>query len=121
MADRNSDTPNTALNLPEGLRQVLDKAVAAIVEIAQPELVIVVGSWAEGPAMPGNDVDLLVVTDYEDRVPFYSALCDVVRAALGPRKFDLLVYRPHEWARGRRLIGFAPHEADRYGVKLHAT
>ncbi|HEY3397742.1 MAG TPA: nucleotidyltransferase domain-containing protein [Armatimonadota bacterium] len=108
----------TTLNLPEDLRQALDQAVAAIVEIAHPELVILFGSWAEGTARPDSDVDLLVVADYAERGATHAALHRVLRSILGTREFDLLLYKPQEWARSRRLIGFVPHEADRYGVKL---
>jgi hypothetical protein len=47
-----------ALNLPADLRIAPDKAVQRIVEIAQPELVILFGSWAEGKAREDSDVDL---------------------------------------------------------------
>ena len=38
------------LNLPADLREALDRAVAAIVEIAHPELITLFGSWADGTA-----------------------------------------------------------------------
>jgi uncharacterized protein len=108
----------TALNLPEDLRAALDQAVAAIVEIAHPELVILFGSWAEGTARPDSDVDLLVVADSEDRVDLHAELFQALRSILGTREFDLLLYQPEKWERARRLIGFVPREADQHGVRL---
>ncbi len=67
------------LNLPADLRDALDAAVAKIVEIAEPEVVILFGSWAEGRAAEDSDIDLLVVVDTEDRMSLFVKL----RAALG--------------------------------------
>lgn len=53
----------TALDLtPEELQQtILDKIVQRIVEVADPEKIILFGSAARGEIGPNSDVDLLVV------------------------------------------------------------
>ncbi len=106
------------VNLPPDLREALDQAVAAIVEIAHPELVILFGSWAEGTARPDSDVDLLVVADYDKRSETYGAIYDILRSALGDRDFDLILTPLDRWPRARTIIGMINYEADRYGVKL---
>jgi predicted nucleotidyltransferase len=46
------------LSLPSDLNAALREAVRAAVEIAHPQAVILFGSWAEGTATAGSDVDL---------------------------------------------------------------
>ncbi len=111
----------TALNLPEDLREALDRAVAAIVEIAHPELVILFGSWAEGTARPDSDVDLLVVADYEDRGQLAGRIRLALWPILAPREFDLIVKSPANWDQGRRLPGLIEAEADRKGRRVYAA
>ena len=109
------------LNLPEDLREALDRAVAAIVEIAHPELVILFGSWAEGTARPDSDLDLLVVADYEDRGVLAGRLRMALWPILAPHDFDLLLYSPEAWQKERRLLGFVARQAERKGRPLYAA
>ena len=109
------------LDLPDDLRASLEAAVEAIVRIAQPELVILFGSWAEGRAEEGSDVDLLVVADTEDRRGLSRRLRQAVEPLLAPCPVDIIVTPAADWPRARRLRGFVSHEADRYGVRLHAS
>lgn len=46
---------------PTVKRPVLDEIVRRIVEVAQPEKIILFGSAARGESGPGSDVDLLVI------------------------------------------------------------
>ena len=107
------------LNLPADLREALEAAVQAIVEAADPEAVILFGSFAEGTADEESDVDLLVVAETEDRYRLAMRLVDVARQLLRPRGLDLLVMLSSEWPRARTLRGFVGWEADQYGVKLY--
>ena len=111
----------TALNLPEDQRRSLDRTVAAIVETAHPELVILFGAGAEGTAREDSDVDLLVVADHENRTELTADLYDALMPILLPRSLDVLVYTPESWARGRELLGFVTREADQRGVRLYAA
>jgi predicted nucleotidyltransferase len=107
------------LNLPPDLKEALDQAVAAIVEIAHPRLVILFGSWAEGKAREGSDVDLVVVAPTDSSLFLGVDLDRGIRPLLRPRSFDLLVYTPEEWEDSRQIIGFVGYEADNWGVRLH--
>ena len=111
----------TALNLPDDLRAALDQAVAAIVEIAHPELVILFGSWAEGTARPDSDVDLLVVAETDHPHRLTADLRKAIRPFFPKTPLDVVVltHKRWEWARGIR--GFMPRDADRRGVRLHAA
>lgn len=45
---------------------ILDNIVERIVEVAEPERIILFGSAARGDSGPNSDVDLLIVKDGED-------------------------------------------------------
>ncbi|HEY3397076.1 MAG TPA: nucleotidyltransferase domain-containing protein [Armatimonadota bacterium] len=107
------------LALPEDLKAALRQAVKVIVAQAQPQLIILFGSWAEGRARPDSDVDLLVVAEAEDRLGLAADLRDLLAPLLGPREFDLLLYPPRRWDWGRRITGLLTYEADRWGVRLY--
>ncbi|MBM3476062.1 MAG: nucleotidyltransferase domain-containing protein [Armatimonadetes bacterium] len=108
-----------APNLPDDLRIALDKAVQRIVEIAQPELVILFGSWAEGNAREDSDVDLMVVSETDDCPLLAARLREEIRPLLGDRGLDLLVMPREHWPEARRIRGMVAWEADRFGVRLH--
>ena len=46
---------------------VLDEILRRIVEVAQPERIVLFGSAARGEMSPHSDVDLLVIADVKDR------------------------------------------------------
>ena len=107
------------IQLPEDLRVALDQGVGALVQAADPRLIILFGSYAEGRANEDSDVDLVVVTETEDRWKTIGDLRSIVRPYLGDRPLDLLVYAPDRWEEVRHLRGFIPQEADLYGVRLY--
>ena len=107
------------LQLPADLQSTLDQAVEKIVEIAHPSTVILFGSYAEGRAHEGSDLDLLVVADSDSRVRLFVQLNAALKALLGGRAFDLIVVPHDHWMKMRRIRGMVSYEADRYGVKLY--
>jgi predicted nucleotidyltransferase len=109
----------TTLNLPPDLKEALDQAVAAIVEIAHPQLIILFGSWAEGTARADSDVDLLVVAETDERVRLGMALRRALRPLLGDRDFDLVITEQSDWPWARGIWGMIPAEADQHGVRLY--
>ena len=57
----------TALNPPNVSQSTLDEIVRRIVEVAEPEKVILFGSTARGDANPHSDLDFLVVKECENQ------------------------------------------------------
>ena len=106
-----------SLNLPEDLARALKDVVRTIVAIAQPELVILFGPWAEGGAH--EDRDLMVIADTERRPMLAVQLSDVVRPALRPRACGLVVIRTEDWPKYSQTPGFLMHDVDQNGVKLY--
>ena len=107
--------------VPAELRPKLDQAVRRIVEVANPQTVILFGSWAEGEQHEGSDVDLLVVAETSSWHKLSVTLRKALRPVLAPLSFDLLVYPPENWEADRRLAGFVAREADRKGVRLYES
>lgn len=107
--------------LPPDLREALDRAVAAIVEIAHPELVILFGSWAEGTARPDSDVDLLVVAETENPHDLAVAIRKAIRPFFPDTPLDIVVLTPPRWEWARGILGFMARDADQRGLRLHAA
>ncbi len=105
--------------LPPELQPKLSEAVRRIVEAANPQLVILFGSYAEGRQQEASDLDLMVVAPTESPISLAVALREVVEPVLSPLDFDLLVRTPQAWERGRHLRGFVTRQADRKGVRLY--
>ena len=77
------------------LNEVLAEIVRRIVEVADPEKIILFGSYAYGKPHKGSDIDILVITSsnlprYKRSVPIYKALADLLIP------LDILVYTPQE-------------------------
>jgi predicted nucleotidyltransferase len=108
-----------SLVLPSDLRAKLDEAVRRIVEAAQPRLVILFGSCAEGREAESSDVDLLIVADTDSRVQLGAELRQALEPVFAPDPFDLVLCTPAGWEKGRHLRGFVAREADRKGVRLY--
>ena len=109
----------TQLDLPADVAREVQAALATILEIAHPLLVILFGSYAQGRAREDSDLDLLVVVDTPEAWELRGRLRQALEELLDDRDFDLLVRTPAEWEDGRRIIGFASYQADRRGVRLY--
>ena len=75
---------------------VLDEIVRRIVEVAQPEKIILFGSAARGAMGPHSDVDLLIVKDGEKLSDLQSAIYRNLHRADSPlgEAFDVIVVTP---------------------------
>lgn len=92
--------------------------VRKIVNIADPEKVILFGSHATGHARPGSDVDLLVVTrkgesKREMAVELYRGLRG---AGVGK---DIIVVRPEDFEMYRNVVGTIIYPAAHEGRVLY--
>ena len=105
-------------SLPPEIQEKLNEAVKIIVEIANPQLVILFGSYATGCQTEESDLDLLVVADTTKRHELYVQLRRTLRPILDPLRFDLIVYQTSDWEYARHLRGFVTRDADRKGVRL---
>ncbi|MBI4637937.1 MAG: nucleotidyltransferase domain-containing protein [Candidatus Rokubacteria bacterium] len=71
----------------------------------RPELVVVFGSRARGDALAESDLDLLVVAERFEGVPFVERASRLLADLDLPFGADLLCYTPAEFARKRRERG----------------
>lgn len=79
----------------EALEGMLSEVVRRVVEVANPDKIILFGSYAYGKPHKESDLDILVVMEsdlprYKRSVPIYKALADLFVP------LDILVYTPQE-------------------------
>jgi predicted nucleotidyltransferase len=100
-------------------QEVLDEIVRRIVEVAQPEKIILFGSAARGEMKPDGDVDLLVVKPGVHRrrtaQAIYRRLFGVGQAV------DIVVVTPEDIERYRDAIGLVIEPALREGKVIYAS
>ena len=99
--------------------QAIQAMVERLVDHFDPDQIILFGSQARGTAMPGSDVDLLVImpvtgSKREKRVEMRVALHDITV----PK--DILLATPEEVLRDKDLVGTIIRPALREGRVLYA-
>lgn len=77
------------------MRYLIDKAVKVIVELYDPDEILLFGSYAKEKATLDSDIDLLIIK--ETSLPRHNRGWEVVEFLKRyPQKFDLLFYTPLE-------------------------
>lgn len=100
-------------------KEVLDEVVRRIVEIAQPDRIILFGSAARGEMGPDSDLDLLVVkSGVAHRGRLEQKLYINFLGLLVP--IEVIVLTPHDLERYRNSGGMIIGEALREGVEIYA-
>jgi len=101
-------------------RQELDLLVSRIVEIYQPEKVILFGSYANGNAHEGSDLDLLLIKKTnENPVNRAAGIRKALRDFLLP--MDILVYTPSEIEKDKTRKFTFIYEVLKSGKVLYAN
>ena len=113
-----------AVVLPERLKQALDEVVRGIVLVADPQVVFLFGSHAEGRAHGHSDLDLLVVAETDDWRGLTGLLYEVVAGVRRGRwhevpPFDVVVFTPKQWEHDKHLPGMLAFGVRRHGVVVH--
>ena len=97
--------------------EVLREVVRRIVEVVQPDKVILFGSHAYGTPTPESDVDLLVIMKTEQRSVEQAV---AIRQAVDfPFPVDLLVRTPEQVEERLRLGDFFIAEITKQGKVLY--
>ena len=106
--------------MPETIAEddMLDEIVRRIVEVADPDKIILFGSRARGEAGEESDYDILVVSPTAERfwkrtVPIYYALEGI------PASCDVLWRTPEEVEQWRGVKAHLVTRATREGVVVH--
>lgn len=101
-------------------QQELDRVVLRIVEIYQPEKVILFGSYAYGNAHEGSDLDLLLIKQTnENPLNRAAGIRKALRNFLLP--MDILVYTPAEIAKDKERKFTFIHDVLKSGKVLYAS
>ena len=102
----------------EQQRALFGEIARRIVQVCEPQKIIVFGSRARGDHRPDSDVDILVIAEsdeprYKCDGPLYTALAHL------PLNVDVLVYTPREvqdWSAVRHAL---PTTAVREGIVIY--
>ena len=98
---------------------LLDEIVRRIVEVAQPDKIILFGSAARGEMGPDSDIDLLIVKPNVHRrrlaMDLYEVLADIGQAV------DLIVATPDDIERYGQSPALVYEPALREGKVLYAA
>ena len=109
---------NTTAPQPVNVSQsVLDEIVRRIVEVAEPEKIILFGSTARGDAGPDSDVDLLIVKECAHELRLMAQIYESlhgVRVAV-----DAIVVSPGNLKRYKDTHALVYKPALREGVVLY--
>ncbi len=99
---------------------VLEEIVRRVVEVAQPEKIVLFGSAARGSMGPDSDVDLLVIK--RDVLRKRALATEIRRALRGvPEAFDILIATPEELERYGESPGLVFREALLEGKTLYVA
>ena len=109
----------TATELADITQSTLDDIVSRIVEVAQPEKIILFGSAARGEMGPHSDLDLLIIKSGAHR----GELSDrIVRALYGVNAaVDLVVATPEDIERYKDSHALVYKPAIREGLVLYES
>lgn len=104
---------------PPADQDVLDQVVRRLVDVAQPERIILFGSRARGDSSPDSDLDLVVI---EKEAPDRAAEMVRLRRALAEilLPIDVLVYSARDVEERGHWLGTPLHEALSEGRVLYA-
>lgn len=92
---------------------VLDRVIRRVVQVAQPEKIILFGSAAQGRMGPHSDLDLLVVRDGVDALDLMGEIYLNLRGV--GAAVDAIVASPDDLERYRDSHGMLIREALREG------
>ena len=103
----------------DGGASVLDEIVRRVVEVAEPERIILFGSAARRESRPDSDIDLLVVKEGAHRRKLSQA---IYRQLLGiGRSVDVVVVTPEDIERYRDAVGLVIMPAVEEGRTIYAA
>ncbi len=84
------------------VKKFVDEALPNIVRSFNPSQVIVFGSRARGGARESSDLDVIVVADSFQGVPFLERMPMLLKLARFDKHIDFLCYTEEEFRRAKR-------------------
>ena len=123
MSQVNLETPNGAVMGREAAggeaEHMLDEVVRRVVEVAQPEAIVLFGSGARGEAGLQSDLDLIVIKKDAHRRHLAQA---IYRCLIGlGQAVDIVVVTPEDVQRYRNSPGMVLEPALREGRTLYGA
>jgi uncharacterized protein len=102
-----------------GIAQILDEVVRRVVEVADPDAIVLFGSAARDGMGPHSDIDLLVIKEGAHRRQLAQA---IYRNLMGlGRAVDIVVLTPEDVQRYQHCPGMVVEPALREGKAIYGT
>ena len=98
--------------------RVIDEIIRRILEVTQPDRVILFGSAASGQMTEDSDIDLLILENVPTDVRKEWVR---IRHALGGMEypFDILIMSPERFEESKNVFGGLAYPANRYGKVIY--
>nr|WP_172596786.1 nucleotidyltransferase domain-containing protein [Clostridium butyricum] len=94
----------------------IKKIEEQIIQLYNPEKIILFGSCAKGMAKKDSDIDLCVILEYENKK---DILIDMLLKIEYERDVDFILYKPNEWKKYIKDSGTFASLIEREGVLLY--
>jgi predicted nucleotidyltransferase len=103
----------------QDITQVLDEVVRRVVEVADPDAILLFGSAARDGMGPHSDIDLLVIKAGAHRRQLAQA---IYRHLMGVgQAVDIVVLTPEDMQRYQHCLGMVVEPALREGKAIYGT
>ena len=98
--------------------RLLEEIIRRIVDVAQPERIIVFGSAAAGCMTPDSDIDLLVIERSPANIMHESVRIGNALRGLG-FPFDVIVMASEKFEERKDIFGGVAYPANKYGKLIY--
>lgn len=102
------------------VQQFVECALPTIREYLQPQQVLIFGSRARGEARHDSDLDVIVVAEAFEGVPFLQRLPMMLRLVRFVRHVDYLCYTPSEFEQVQHTSAIV-YQAVQEGIVLYSA
>lgn len=91
-----------------------------VIQLCDPQKILLFGSQAKGTATTKSDVDLCIIASTNDKRSLLTDLyCDTESDTESDTPIDFLLYTPEEWERSVADSQSFAHKLNREGVVLY--
>lgn len=97
-----------------------DDALPLLIEKIKPVKVILFGSRARGTANEHSDIDIIIISNFFESIPFVERMPIVLKLIQFPKHVDIICYSEKEFLNIKNKSSILI-DALQHGIELHAT
>ncbi|NHI94994.1 MAG: nucleotidyltransferase domain-containing protein [Candidatus Lokiarchaeota archaeon] len=95
-------------------------ALPKLLETFKPVKILLFGSRAKGTATEDSDLDIIIVSDFFEPIPFLERMPIVLKLIAFPKHVDIICYSEKEFLNLKNKSSILI-DALKHGIELHAT